>query len=97
MEKVIISIYELNEIFNSIKPFLNKKVKESKVDKNFIIYGKGSLFDSLDFVTFIMGLEKYMEEKRKIKVTIHSNLPETNNKITREDFLKINHLEVIDG
>ena len=38
-----------------------------------------------------------MEEKEKIKVTIHSNLPETNNKITIEDFLKINNLEVIDG
>ena len=35
MEKVIISIYELNEIFNSIKPLLNKKVKEIKVDKKF--------------------------------------------------------------
>ena len=61
-KKIKISIEEIIQIANNILKKYNKKI--TKKDLNLSLYSAG-YFDSLDFVNFIIALEKKFKKKFK--------------------------------
>ena len=94
--KLEISNSDLNKIYLEIKPMLNKNIKNIQLNENSVIAGNNSLFDSLDFKTLIMAIEKFFSKNNGLTIDLSSNLGniKNNSKITIKYYLKLNNIKI---
>ncbi len=94
--KLEISNSDLNKIYLEIKPMLNKNIKNIQLNENSVIAGNNSLFDSLDFLTLIMAIEKFFSKNNGLTIDLSSNLGniKNNSKITIKYYLKLNNIKI---
>jgi len=86
---------DLINIFESVKPMLNNELKKQKFNINMKFIGNNSPFDSLDYITFTMELEKFFNEK-KIILNLSNNFdldPKKN--LSIKEYLTINKIQVV--
>ena len=91
-----ITYSDLNKIYREIKPMLNKNLRNKELKENMIIAGNKSSFDSLDFLTLIMALEKFFKEKNSSTINLSSNFSNMKNKsnITIKNYLELNKIKI---
>ena len=84
------------DIFESVKPMLNKKLKNQKFSLKMIFIGNNSSFDSLDYITFTMELEKFFYEKKSINLNLSNNFDlDINKTLSIKEYLAINKIQII--